>query len=409
MADAVIIGGGASGLTAAAVCASRGLNTVLIEKMPVCAKKVRITGKGRCNVTNACFDLQELIANVPRNGRFLYSAFSRFMPYDTIRLFEDELGVPLKTERGGRVFPLSDKASDIAQALIGFARGNGVKIIHSRAVSFEFSNGRISAVRLESGESIACSSTAICTGGVSYPATGSTGDGYILAKSCGHTVVPPVPALVSLKSSSSFVPALQGLSLKNVGVTLLKNGGAVYCEQGEMLFTHYGVSGPVILSASCHMDKPENGGYCVSVDLKPALDELTLDKRLLRDFDEFKNRDVSNSLSKLLPKKLIPVIIELWGVDARKKVNEITKAERRSLVSLLKNLRIDISGFYTIDSAIITRGGVSVKEIDPQTMRSLLIPNLYFAGEVMDVDAYTGGFNLQIAFSTGFLCANNMN
>lgn len=409
MADAVIIGGGASGLTAAAVCASRGLNTVLIEKMPVCAKKVRITGKGRCNVTNACFDLQELIANVPRNGRFLYSAFSRFMPYDTIRLFEDELGVPLKTERGGRVFPVSDKASDIAQALIGFARGNGVKIIHSRAVSFEFSNGRISAVRLENGESIACSSAAICTGGVSYPATGSTGDGYILAKSCGHTVVPPVPALVSLKSSSSFVPALQGLSLKNAGVTLLKYGGAVYCEQGEMLFTHYGVSGPVILSASCHMDKPENGGYSVLIDLKPALDEQTLDKRLLRDFDEFKNRDVSNSLSKLLPKKLIPVIIELWGVDARKKVNEITKAERRSLVSLLKNLRIDISGFYTIDSAIITRGGVSVKEIDPKTMRSLLIPNLYFAGEVMDVDAYTGGFNLQIAFSTGFLCANNMN
>lgn len=409
MADAVIIGGGASGLTAAAVCASRGLNTVLIEKMPVCAKKVRITGKGRCNVTNACFDLQELIANVPRNGRFLYSAFSRFMPYDTIRLFEDELGVPLKTERGGRVFPVSDKASDIAQALIGFARGNGVKIIHSRAVSFEFSNGRISAVRLENGESIACSSAAICTGGVSYPATGSSGDGYILAKSCGHTVVPPVPALVSLKSSSSFVPALQGLSLKNAGVTLLKYGGAVYCEQGEMLFTHYGVSGPVILSASCHMDKPENGGYSVLIDLKPALDEQTLDKRLLRDFDEFKNRDVSNSLSKLLPKKLIPVIIELWGVDARKKVNEITKAERRSLVLLLKNLRIDISGFYTIDSAIITRGGVSVKEIDPKTMRSLLIPNLYFAGEVMDVDAYTGGFNLQIAFSTGFLCANNMN
>lgn len=409
MADAVIIGGGASGLTAAAVCASRGLNTVLIEKMPVCAKKVRITGKGRCNVTNACFDLQELIANVPRNGRFLYSAFSRFMPYDTIRLFEDELGVPLKTERGGRVFPVSDKASDIAQALIGFARGNGVKIIHSRAVSFEFSNGRISAVRLENGESIACSSAAICTGGVSYPATGSSGDGYILAKSCGHTVVPPVPALVSLKSSSSFVPALQGLSLKNAGVTLLKNGSSVYREQGEMLFTHYGVSGPVILSASCHMDKPENGGYSVLIDLKPALDEQTLDKRLLRDFDEFKNRDVSNSLSKLLPKKLIPVIIELWGVDAHKKVNEITKAERRSLVSLLKNLRIDISGFYTIDSAIITRGGVSVKEIDPKTMRSLLIPNLYFAGEVMDVDAYTGGFNLQIAFSTGFLCANNMN
>lgn len=409
MADTVILGGGASGLTAAAVCASRGLNTVLIEKMPVCAKKVRITGKGRCNVTNACFDLQELIANVPRNGRFLYSAFSRFMPYDTIRLFEDELGVPLKTERGGRVFPVSDKASDIAQALIGFARGNGVKIIHSRAVSFEFSNGKISAVRLENGESIACSSTAICTGGVSYPATGSTGDGYILAKSCGHTVVPPVPALVSLKSSSSFVPALQGLSLKNAGVTLLKNGSSVYREQGEMLFTHYGVSGPVILSASCHMDKPENGGYSVLIDLKPALDEQTLDKRLLRDFDEFKNRDVSNSLSKLLPKKLIPVIIELWGVDARKKVNEITKAERRSLVLLLKNLRIDISGFYTIDSAIITRGGVSVKEIDPKTMRSLLIPNLYFAGEVMDVDAYTGGFNLQIAFSTGFLCANNMN
>lgn len=407
MASSVVIGGGASGLMAAAVCAARGKDTVLIEKMPACAKKVSITGKGRCNVTNACFELSDLISNVPRNPRFLYSAFSAFMPYDTMAFFED-LGVPLKTERGNRVFPQSDNAKDISNALIRNARDKGVRFVHSAAKAFVFDNNKIVSVVLSDGSKIECDSVALCTGGKSYPATGSTGDGYILAKSAGHTVTDITPALVSLKSDDDFVPELQGLSLKNVAVKLLKNGKAAYSDFGEMLFTHYGVSGPVILSASSHMTKPENGGYKIVIDLKPALDYDALDKRVQRDFSEFKNKDLINSLSKLLPKKIIPVIVKLWGVPAHKKVNEITREERKKLVFTMKNLEVDISGFYSLESAIITRGGINIKEIDPKTMRSKIIDNLYFAGEIIDVDAYTGGFNLQIAFSTGNLCGKNM-
>lgn len=407
MADSVIIGGGAAGLMAASVCAARGKDTVLIEKMPVCAKKVSITGKGRCNVTNACFDLEDLISNVPRNPRFLYSAFSSFMPYDTMSFFED-LGVELKVERGNRVFPKSDNAKDISNALINNAKNKGVKFVHAAAKAFCFENNRITCVILSDGSRIDCKSVALCTGGKSYPATGSTGDGYILAKSAGHTVTNITPALVSLKSEDSFVPELQGLSLKNVAVKLKYEDKVIYSDFGEMLFTHYGVSGPVILSASSHMDKPENGGYNIIIDLKPALDPDALDKRIQRDFSDFKNKDIINSLSKLLPKKLIPVIVELWGVPAHKKVNEITREERKNLVHLLKNFKVNISDFYSIDSAIITRGGVDVKEINPKTMRSKIIDNLFFAGEIIDVDAYTGGFNLQIAFSTGRLCGENM-
>lgn len=407
MADSVIIGGGAAGLMAASVCAARGKDTVLIEKMPVCAKKVSITGKGRCNVTNACFDLEDLISNVPRNPRFLYSAFSSFMSYDTMSFFED-LGVELKVERGNRVFPKSDNAKDISNALINNAKNKGVKFVHAAAKAFCFENNRITCVILSDGSKIECKSVALCTGGKSYPATGSTGDGYILAKSAGHTVTNITPALVSLKSEDSFVPELQGLSLRNVAVKLKYDDKVIYSDFGEMLFTHYGVSGPVILSASSHMDKPENGGYNIIIDLKPALDPDALDKRIQRDFSDFKNKDIINSLSKLLPKKLIPVIVELWGVPAHKKVNEITREERKNLVHLLKNFKVNISDFYSIDSAIITRGGVDVKEINPKTMRSKIIDNLFFAGEIIDVDAYTGGFNLQIAFSTGRLCGENM-
>lgn len=407
MAVSVVIGGGAAGLMAAAACAARGKDTLVVEKMPVCAKKVCITGKGRCNVTNACFDLPELISNVPRNPRFLYSAFSNFMPYDTMSFFED-LGVPLKVERGNRVFPVSDHAKDIANALIKHAADMGVRFIHTGAKAFAFDQDQISAVILSDGSRIECESVALCTGGMSYPATGSTGDGYALAKSAGHTVTDITPALVSLKSNDDFVPELQGLSLRNVAVKLLKNGKAFYSDFGEMLFTHYGLSGPVILSASSHMNKPENGGYKIIIDLKPALDYETLDKRIQRDFSEFKNKDIINSLSKLLPKKLIPVAVSLWGVPNHKKVNEIKREERKKLVHLLKNMKVNISGFYSIDSAIITRGGVCVREIDPKTMRSKIIKNLYFAGEIIDVDAYTGGFNLQIAFSTGRLCGENM-
>lgn len=407
MAKSVIIGGGAAGLMAAAACAARGKDTVIVEKMPVCGKKISITGKGRCNVTNACFELSDLISNVPRNPRFLYSAFSSFMPYDTMSFFED-LGVPLKTERGNRVFPVSDKAKDISNALIRNAKDNGVKILHAAAEAFRFEDKRIRAVILSDGSIIECDSVALCTGGKSYPATGSTGDGYILAESAGHSVTRITPALVPLKSNDDFVPVLQGLSLRNVAIKLVKNGKSVYSDFGEMLFTHYGLSGPVILSASSHMEEPENGDYKIVIDLKPALDDETLDKRIQRDFAEFKNKDIINALIKLLPKKLIPVAVDLWGVERHKKVNEITREERKALVYLLKNLEVSISGFYSIDSAIITRGGINVKEIDPKTMRSRIIDNLYFAGEIMDVDAYTGGFNLQIAFSTGKLCGENM-
>lgn len=403
----VVIGAGAAGLMAAAESAKRNINTILIEKMPRCASKVRITGKGRCNVTNACFDMEDLISNVPRNPRFLYSAFSAFMPYDTMSFFED-LGVPLKTERGNRVFPQSDKAADIANALIKNAEHAGVRFVHGCAKAFEFGGGKICSVILESGEKISCDSVAICTGGKSYPATGSTGQGYALAKSAGHRIVPVSAALVPLCCNNDFVSDLQGLSLKNISIDLLKNGKRVYSDFGEMLFTHFGVSGPVVLSASSHIDDAENNSYSLVIDLKPALDEAALDARILRDFSEFINKDFINSLSKLLPKKLIPVIVKLSGIPADKKVNEITKQERHRLVSLIKGLRVDIDSLYTIDAAVVTRGGIDTKQIDPKTMRSKLVENLFFAGEVIDVDAYTGGFNLQIAFSTGYLCGNNM-
>lgn len=403
----VIIGAGAAGLMAAAESAKRNINTILIEKMPRCASKVRITGKGRCNVTNACFDMEDLISNVPRNPRFLYSAFSAFMPYDTMAFFED-LGVPLKIERGNRVFPQSDKAADIANALIKNAERAGVRFMHGNVKEFEFKNGKIGAVVLESGEKIKCDSVCVCTGGKSYPATGSTGQGYALAKSAGHKIIPVCAALVPLCCKNDFVSDLQGLSLKNISIELLKNGKKVYSDFGEMLFTHFGVSGPVVLSASSHIDDVKNNSYSLVIDLKPALDEATLDSRILRDFGEFINKDFINSLSKLLPKKLIPVIVKLSGIPADKKVNEITKQERLALVSLIKKFKVDISSLYDIDTAVVTRGGVDTKQIDPKTMRSKLVENLYFAGEVIDVDAYTGGFNLQIAFSTGFLCGNNM-
>lgn len=403
----VVIGAGAAGLMAAAESAKRNTNTILIEKMPRCASKLRITGKGRCNVTNACFDMEDLISNVPRNPRFLYSAFSAFMPYDTMSFFED-LGVPLKTERGNRVFPQSDKAADIANALIKNAEHAGVKFVHGCAKAFEFGGGKICSVILESGEKISCDSVAICTGGKSYPATGSTGQGYALAKSAGHRIVPVSAALVPLCCNNDFVSDLQGLSLKNISIDLLKNGKRVYSDFGEMLFTHFGVSGPVVLSASSHIDDAENNSYSLVIDLKPALDEAALDARILRDFGEFINKDFINSLSKLLPKKLIPVIVKLSEIPADKKVNEITKQERHRLVSLIKGLRVDIDSLYTIDAAVVTRGGIDTKQIDPKTMRSKLVENLFFAGEVIDVDAYTGGFNLQIAFSTGYLCGNNM-
>lgn len=407
MRKIIIIGGGAAGLIASATAAKRGEDVTVIEKNSRPARKVMITGKGRCNVTNACFDLDDLINSVVTNKRFMYSAFSSFMPYDTIALIE-EMGVPTKIERGNRVFPESDKAVDIVDALVKNAKQSGVKFVEGTVTSFNTENNVIKSVNLADGTIVDGDAFAICTGGLSYQSTGSTGDGYRLAESVGHSITDIEPALISLVASNGFVPKLQGLSLRNISIKLLDGEKVIYSDFGEMLFTHYGVSGPVILSASSHMTHPKEHNYKIVIDLKPALDEQTLDKRIQRDFAENTNKDFINSLSKLLPNKLIPVIVKLSGIEPSEKVNQITKAQRQNLVSLLKNFTVNISDFRPINEAIITSGGVDVKEINPKTMGSKIIDNLFFAGEVIDVDAYTGGFNLQVAFSTGYLCGMNI-
>ena len=403
----IIIGAGAAGLIAAAESARLGNQVLVIEKMQRPARKVMITGKGRCNITNACFDLEELISNVPTNPRFLYSAFSAFMPYDTIALIE-ELGVPTKIERGNRVFPVSDRAVDVVDALVKNAKQAGAKIIQGTVTGFNVENNKIASVVLADGSTYECDSVAVCTGGKSYPATGSTGDGYLLAESVGHTVTPLKPSLISLVCRNNFIPQLQGLSLRNVAIKVTDGEKNIYSDFGEMLFTHYGVSGPVILSASAHLSEPKKHSYKISIDLKPALDDKTLDKRIQRDFAENNNKDFINSLFALLPNKLIPVIVKLSGIEPSTKCNQISREQRLNLVRLIKDFCVDITDFRPIEEAIITSGGVSVKEINPKTMKSKIIDNLYFAGEVIDVDAYTGGFNLQIAFSTGYLCGQNI-
>ena len=402
----VIIGAGAAGLIAAARSAKRGNDTLVIEKMSRPGRKIMITGKGRCNVTNACFDIEDLISNVVRNPRFMYSAFSAFMPYDTIALFE-EMGVPTKIERGNRVFPVSDRAVDIVDALVDNAKLSGARIINATVDSFRFDGSRINAVVLSDGEEISCDSVAICTGGASYPATGSTGDGYRLAKSVGHTIVDIEPSLVPIVLSNNYIPKLQGLSLKNVAIRVYDGDNEIFNDFGEMLFTHYGVSGPMILSASSHIHNGDHS-YRILLDLKPALDKKTLDKRIQRDFADNNNKDFINSLSKLLPGKLVPVIVSLSGILPGTKVNMITKEQRLHLVDVIKCMELNVVGLRPIEEAIITSGGINVKEINPKTMQSKIVDNLYFAGEVIDVDAYTGGFNLQVAFSTGYLCGNNI-
>lgn len=407
MTKVVIIGAGAAGLLCGAKLAQKGYDVTLLEKMNRPARKLMITGKGRCNVTNATFDLEDLISYVPTNPRFMYSAFSSFMPYDTMALFE-ELGVPLKIERGNRVFPQSDKAVDIVDALVNYCKNSGAEIVQATAKAFEMENGLVKSVVLEDKSKIPCDRVVVATGGKSYPLTGSTGDGYSLAKSVGHTVTDIKPSLVPLVCSNNFVPRLQGLSLKNIAVTLFENDKVIYTDFGEMIFTHYGVSGPVILSASSHIRKMGKADYKIEIDLKPALDNQTLDKRLQKDFAEFSNKDFINSLTKLLPKKLIPVIVLLSGIEPSAKCNQITKEQRTALVDILKHFKVNISAFRPVEDAIITSGGINVKELDPKTMKSKIVDNLYFIGEVIDVDAYTGGFNLQIAFSTANLCAENM-
>ena len=400
MKNVIIVGGGASGLMAATAC-GEGAKVTIVEKNSRPARKVMITGKGRCNLTNNC-DVSSLISNTARNGKFLYSAFSAFDSSDTIRFFENE-GVPLKTERGRRVFPVSDKAVSIVDAL-SHAAMKKANIITDTVTEILTENGVVCGVNLASGGNMPANAVILATGGKSYPLTGSDGGGYAIAQSLGHTITPIRPSLIRLEVKEGFCTRLAGLTLKNVKLSLFRGGvkRPVFSELGEMLFTHTGISGPLTLSASAHIsDKP--GDYFVEIDLKPALDGVKLDNRLIRDFDEEKNRDIINALNKLLPKSLIPVIISNAGLEHRLKVNQISRENRESLVNCIKHLRLNITDFGPIEEAIITRGGVSVSEINPSDMSSKLVKGLYFAGEIIDVDAYTGGYNLQIAFSTGFL------
>lgn len=409
MKKTVIIGGGAAGLMAACAAAEKygGRAVTVIEKNRRPGRKLMITGKGRCNVTNNC-DRDTLISNVPANGRFLFSAFSDFGTADTMEFFEKR-GVPLKTERGNRVFPVSDKASDIVDALVNTVRKSGVKILTAEAEEILTDNFSVTGVRTRDGEILEADSVILATGGMSYPVTGSTGDGYEMAFRLGHTVTPLKASLVPLNVKQGFCSRLSGLSLKNVTLTVYESGRKkpVFSELGEMLFTHFGISGPLVLSASAHMRKMGSAEYVAYIDLKPALDEQKLDSRILRDFEEEKNRNFGNSLDKLLPKSIIPVIISLSGIAPDTKVNQISREQRARLCGVLKALRLDITGFRPIEEAIITGGGISVKEINPSTMESKLVSGLFFAGEIIDADAYTGGFNLQIAFSTGHLAGKN--
>lgn len=409
MSDVLIIGAGAAGLIAAGVASMAGKKVVLLERNERPARKVMITGKGRCNVTNDCNSLDELIANVPVNGRFLYSAFSRFMPSDTIELFED-MGVELKTERGNRVFPVSEKAVDIVDALIAFGTDDGAEIIKGRAKELIIEDGTVKGVVTYDGDKLFAEKVIIATGGKSYPATGSTGDGYELAKQAGHSIVPLKPSLISLECHEGFCTDLQGLSLKNVSIKVIdkKKNKEIYEDFGEMIFTHFGVSGPMILSASSHMREMEKGRYEIHIDMKPRLTPEQLDARILRDFSENNNKNFINSLGGLLPRKMIPVVVKLSGIKSTEKVNQITKDQRQKLVSVLKDIKVTVNDFSPIEEAIITSGGVKTGEINPKTMESKLVKNLFFAGEVIDVDAYTGGFNLQIAFSTGHLAGENV-
>ncbi len=399
----LVIGAGAAGLMAAGTAANEGVETLILERNERPARKLMITGKGRCNVTNNCTSLQELISNVPRNGRFLYGAFSRFMPADVIDFFESR-GVELKTERGNRVFPVSDNAADIVDALHCYAKSRA-RIMHGRAVDLLQADGKVIGVKTEDGNEIYADSVIIATGGLSYPGTGSTGDGYKLAEQAGHKIADLVPSLVPLEIHEGFCSDLMGLSLRNTAIKVedTESGKTVYTDFGEMLFTHFGVSGPMILSASAHMRNMKSGKYKIYIDLKPALTAEQLDARILRDFSENINRNYINALNSLLPKKLVPVIVKLSKIPLTTKVNQITKEQRQNLVQLLKNMCITVTGFRPVAEAIITSGGVDVSQINPKTMESKLTEGLYFAGEVIDADAYTGGFNLQIAFSTGRL------
>ncbi len=405
--DVIVVGGGAAGMMAAGTAAKNGKSVLLIEKNRILGKKMLITGKGRCNITNACEEVEELIKNITKNSSFMYSSFYGFTNEDTIAFFNN-LGVETKVERGNRVFPVSDKSLTVVDALVSWVKKSGVKIIHDKVLDIATENGSICGVITEKNNLIKSDSVVIATGGMSYQATGSTGDGYKFAKKLGHSVTDIVPSLVPVEVEEPWAYELMGLSLRNIEITVVnEKNKKIYNDFGEMMFAHFGLSGPVILSASAHMRPMIEGKYRLWIDLKPALDESQLDARILKDFQKYANKDFANSLNDLLPSGLIKIIVELSGIDAHKKVNSVTKEERQKLVSLLKKVELNVKDFCPIEQAIVTSGGINVKEIDPSTMESKLVKGLFFAGEIIDVDAYTGGFNLQIAFSTGFSAGSN--
>lgn len=408
MSKVIVIGGGAAGMMAAIRAAEKGHAVTLLEKNEKLGKKLYITGKGRCNITNAC-DTQELFQNVMHNGKFLYSAFYSFSNYQVMDFFEQN-GLPIKTERGERVFPQSDHSSDVIAVLMGVMKKEGVQIhLHTEVKEICRREGRVTGVMLADGTYMAAEHVIVATGGCSYGTTGSTGDGYEFAREAGHTITSLRPALVPFEVKEPWIRELQGLSLKNVAVTIKKDHNVLYEDFGEMLFTHYGVSGPLMLSASSRVnDDAERMPFVLEIDLKPGLDMEQLDKRILRDFEENQNRQFKNAVQKLFPSKLIPVIITLSGIHPDKKVNEITREERQYFAGLIKHFPLTLTGMRDFNEAIITRGGISVKEINPSTMESKLAEGLSFAGEVLDLDALTGGFNLQIAWSTGYLAGDSI-
>ena len=397
-----VIGGGPAGMMAAGTAALYGADVTIFESMPFLGKKLAITGKGRCNVTNAS-SIQELLDNITKNPRFLYSALSTFTPEDAMSMFEN-LGVPLKTERGNRVYPESDKAKDIVDAMRRYCEG--ADVINEKVKKLYANDDGSFTVKTD--KEYRFDRVILATGGKSYPLTGSDGSGYRLATSFGHHVTELIPSLIPINSPSRLCPDMQGLSLKNVGIKITdESGNVLYTDFGEMMFTHFGVTGPIILSASAHLRNRDISTLTLSIDLKPALDEKTLDTRLLNDFKQNANKDFINSLSGLLPSKMIEPFISVTGIDPRKKINTITKEERKTILTTLKDFKIPLSSFRPIEEAIVTSGGIEVKEINPKTMESKIAPGLYFAGEVIDVDAYTGGFNLQIAYSTGYLAGKS--
>lgn len=411
----VVIGGGPAGMLAAISAAKSGNSVTLLEKNNILGKKILITGKGRCNITSS-LDISDFINNIPGNGRFLYSAFENFTNEDIIDLLKSE-GVKVKEERGNRIFPVSDKAEDVRAALERVVKKSGVQVkLNSKVDKIEVEENKVKRVVCDN-EKYDADKVILATGGRSYPLTGSNGEGYEIAEKVGHTIKPVRGSLVPLLADKDVCSRMQGLSLRNVGIIMfdLEKDKKIYSDFGEMLFTHFGVSGPTILSGSAHLlrykdvdKKIADKKVVLKIDLKPALSMEQLDARILRDFTEVKNKQFKNSLDKLLPKKMIDVVIDKSKINPDKHVNEITREERLNLVKLLKNFEVRIDGFRPVDEAIVTAGGINVKEINPKTMESKIISGLYFAGEIIDVDAYTGGFNLQIAYSTGFTAGQNL-